>query len=86
MASANLPEQIIGTPLFIPSANNFFSIDAGALPNGNDCLKILGATNRDYKAYHAAPTLHPDLLQADAVRLVDVVHLQGWQHHTGRLG
>ena len=86
MASANLPEQIIGTPLFIPSANNFFSIDAGALPNGNDCLKILGATNRDYKAYHAAPTLTPRPTSSGRCTLAHVVHLQGWQHHTGRLG
>ena len=59
MASANIPESIVGTPLFVPSANNFFSIETAGLPNGEDCLKVLGGTNRDYKAYVAAQTLSP---------------------------
>lgn len=55
MASANIPENIIGVPLFVPSANNFFSIEAGGMPNGDSCLKVLGGTSQDYKAHQVAP-------------------------------
>lgn len=61
MPSYTIPEEIIGIPLFVPSPNDFFEIDVGGLPNGQDCLKILGATNRNYKAYQAAQILSPDV-------------------------
>jgi hypothetical protein len=62
MASVNIPEEIIGVPLFVPSANNFFQIDVGGMPNGDDCLSVLGATSRDHKAFIPAPSLTPDIL------------------------
>jgi hypothetical protein len=59
MASVNIPEEIIGVPLFVPSANNFFQIDVGGMPNGDDCLSVLGATSRDHKAFMPAPATTP---------------------------
>jgi hypothetical protein len=61
MPSYNIPEEIIGIPLFVPSPYDFFEIEVGGLPNGQDCLKINGATNRNYKAYQAAQILTPNV-------------------------
>jgi hypothetical protein len=55
MAAATTPETVLGVPFFIPSANNFFSVSAGGLPNGDDCLNVLGATNNDVLAVQRAP-------------------------------
>lgn len=54
MPDYNIPESVIPGNLFVPSANDYFSIDAGGLPNGDDCLLISGATSSDYKAYQTA--------------------------------
>lgn len=56
MAAATIPEQVIGLPLFVPSGNNFFSLAAGAMPNGDDCLNILGATSNDALAIQRCST------------------------------
>lgn len=55
MASYTIPEEIIGVPLFVPDAYDFFSIESAGLPNGDDCLKVLGGTSQDYKALQPAP-------------------------------
>lgn len=54
MAAATIPETITGLPFFVPSANNFFSLSVGGLPNGDDCLNVLGATNNDVLAVQRA--------------------------------
>jgi hypothetical protein len=64
MASVTIPEEIVGIPLFVPSSNNFFSVESGGLPNGEDCLKVLGGTSRDYKAFQNAETLVPDVFRS----------------------
>lgn len=61
MASYNIPEEIVGIPLFVPNDYDFFSIETAGLPNGDDCLKIHGATNSNYKAFQAAQTLSPNV-------------------------
>jgi hypothetical protein len=64
MPSYTIPEEIVGVPLFVPSANDFFSVDVGGLPNGEDCLLISGGTNRNYKAFMEAPTLTPNVFRS----------------------
>lgn len=66
MASFEIPEEVIGVPLFVPSANNFFSVEAAGMPNGDSCLVVHGDTNRDYKAFQKAQTVSPDLFNTNA--------------------
>lgn len=61
MSTYTIPEEIIGLPLFVPPGNDYFSIEDGGLPNGDDCLIVQGAVSRSYKAFQAAPTLSPNL-------------------------
>jgi hypothetical protein len=61
MASFQLEENVIGIPLFVPDAYNFFSIDPGGMPNGDDCLIIHGDVNTSYKAFQRAQTVSPNL-------------------------
>jgi len=74
MTSYNIPEEIVGVPLFVPTAHSFMNIEAGGMPNGDDCLKLLGATNRDYKAFQPVQTVSPDLFRARNVGTAGV----GW--------
>lgn len=71
MASYNIPEEVIGVPLFVPEANDFFSIEDSGLPNGDPCLVIHGDVSTDYKAYQPAPTLDPNILKAREGELPD---------------
>jgi hypothetical protein len=59
MASYNIPESIIGVPLFVPDGNDFFSIEAAGMPNGDSCLVVHGDVSTNYKAYVAAQTVAP---------------------------
>jgi hypothetical protein len=61
MASYTIPEEIIGVPLFVPDAHDFFSIGAGEMPNGDDCLVVHGDVSPDYKAFQVAPVLSPNI-------------------------
>lgn len=61
MASYTIPEDVIGVPLFVPSAYDFFSIETAGMPNGDNCLKIHGATSSDYKAFLPAQVVSPPL-------------------------
>ena len=62
MASFTIPEEIIGIPLFVPSAYNFFEIETGGMPNGDDCLIVRGDLSTTYRAFQAAPLgLTPDI-------------------------
>jgi len=63
MASYTIPEKITGIPLFVPSDFDFFQVENGGLPNGDKCLIVNGAVNRDYKAFQAAQTLSPNLFK-----------------------
>lgn len=54
MSVYTIPEEVIGIPLFVPPTNDYFQIENGGLPNGDDCLIVNGAVNRDYKAFQAA--------------------------------
>lgn len=64
MASYVIPEEIVGIPLFVPSNHDFFLVEDGGMPNGDDCLIINGAVNRDYKAFQAAQTLTPNVFKS----------------------
>lgn len=57
MASYTIPESVLGIPLFVPTTNDYFSITAGGMPNGDDHLSIAGATSSNYKAMMNAPEL-----------------------------
>lgn len=59
--SYEIPELITGVPLFVPTANDFFSIEPGGLPNGDDCLVVHGDVSRDYKAFQPAQSLSPNV-------------------------
>lgn len=59
MASYTIPEDVIGIPLFVPSAHDYFSIDVGGMPNGEDCLVVNGAVSTNYKAFQHAQVLTP---------------------------
>lgn len=59
MGAFTLPEEIIGIPLWVPDANNYFQIEEDSMPNGDPALVINGAVNDGYKAILAAPTLSP---------------------------
>lgn len=61
MASHYLPETVLDLELFIPETNDFFSIDAGGMPNGDDCLTVHGNVSRNYKAFVNASTLTPNI-------------------------
>ena len=63
MASYTIPESVIGVPLFVPDGNDRFSIEAGGLPNGDDCLKIAGNLGADYKAFMSAPEITPNIFR-----------------------
>lgn len=55
MANYTIPEEVIGIPLFVPEANDYFSIEPAGMPNGDPCLVVHGDVSRDYKAYQVAP-------------------------------
>lgn len=59
MPSATIPENIIGVPLFVPDANNFFEINTGGMPNGDDCLRVRGDLSRNHKAFMPSPATTP---------------------------
>lgn len=61
MASYLIPEQIVGLPLFVPAANDFFSVDVGGMPNGENCLVMHGDVDRKYKAFMVPPVLSPNV-------------------------
>lgn len=61
MPSYVIPEEVTGVPLFVPEANDFFSIEDGGLPNGDPCLVVHGDVSNNYKAYQLAPTLSKDI-------------------------
>lgn len=61
MASVEIPEVVIGVPLFVPDDYNHFSIGAGEGPGGQDCLVVHGNVNRDYKAFQASPVTVPPI-------------------------
>ena len=63
MPSQVIPESIAGNDLLAPDAYNFFSIESGGLPNGDDCLVIHGDVDNDYKAFINSPALTPDLFR-----------------------
>lgn len=63
MASYTIPEEIVGLPLFVPDAYDFFEIEAAGMPNGDDCLLIHGDVNSNYKAFMPAPAVSPDLFR-----------------------
>jgi len=67
MASYTISESVIGIPLFVPDAHNFFSIEAAGMPNGDPCLVVHGDVNRDYKAFMNAPALSPDIFRETKV-------------------
>lgn len=64
MASYLIQEAIAGADLFVPDANDYFTIDAGSMPNGSDSIQIDGATSTDYKAFVPSPSLSPNLLRS----------------------
>lgn len=63
MSSYTLSEEIVGVPLFVPTDYDYFSIETAGLPNGDDCLKVLGATNRNGKAFQPAQVVSPNLFK-----------------------
>lgn len=63
MASYTIPEEVIGVPLFVPDAHDFFEIASGAMPNGDDCLRIRGDISADYKAFQPAPSTSPNIAE-----------------------
>lgn len=64
MASFTIPELIIPGGLFVPDEYNYFSIESGGLPNGEDCLVVHGDVSQNYKAFQKAPVLSPDLMNS----------------------
>lgn len=63
MASYEIPEEIIGVPLFVPDGHDYFSIESGGMPNGDDCLVVHGDVSPYYKAFQPAPSVSPDLFR-----------------------
>lgn len=56
MSSYTIPEEILGVPLFVPDQYDYFSVEAGGMPNGDDCLIVHGDVSNTYKAFIFAPT------------------------------
>lgn len=69
MGSFTMPEDILGIPLWVPSFNDYFDIETGAMPNGDSCLAVRGDVSNAYKAFMAAPVLSPH----DIFNVPDVV-------------
>lgn len=63
MASYTIPEHVIPGELFVPDGHDYFSIESGGLPNGDDCLVVHGDVSTDYKAFQPAPALSPDMFR-----------------------
>lgn len=61
MASYEIPEEIIGVPLFVPDGNDYFEIVPGGMPNGDSCLRVRGDLSTNYKAFQPAPTTSPNI-------------------------
>jgi hypothetical protein len=59
MPTYQIPESILGQAFFVPSSHDFFSIDSGGLPNGDDALIVQGNVNRNYKAFCEPPVVTP---------------------------
>jgi hypothetical protein len=59
MSRFTIPEEVIGVPLWVPDANNFFEIEESGMPNGDPCLVMRGDINPNYKAFLPAPTMSP---------------------------
>lgn len=66
MASYVIPEEIIGIPLFVPDTYDYFSIDSGGLPNGDDCLVVHGDVSQTFLAFQKAQTLSPNVFLSRA--------------------
>lgn len=49
--SSEISELIIPGTLFAPTAQDHFSLISGGMPNGDDCIRIDGATSTDHGAY-----------------------------------
>lgn len=56
-----LPEEVTGIPLFVPTNYDYFSVESGGLPNGDDCLVVHGDVSQSYKAFQKAQTLSPNV-------------------------
>ena len=67
MASFEIPEEVIGVPLFVPSDYNFFSVEAAGMPNGDSCLVVHGDVNRAYKAFQTPQVVTPAIFTDLAV-------------------
>lgn len=53
-----ISEIVEGADLFIPTSYDFFSIDTGGLPNGDDCLVVHGDLG-NYLAFVRCPDIGP---------------------------
>jgi hypothetical protein len=62
MSRFTMLEQVIGVPLWVPDAHDFFEIEEEALPNGDPCLVMRGDINAGYKAFMKAPVMSKDVL------------------------
>lgn len=67
MASFEIPEEIIGVPLFVPDLNNYFSVEAAGMPNGDSCLIVHGDVSQDYKAFQKPQVTSPALFTDGSV-------------------
>ena len=52
--SRQIPEIIVPGSLFVPTLNDQFSIVAGGMPNGDDCLRVDGAADTNHSAWQDA--------------------------------
>lgn len=59
MGAFTLPEEILGVPLWIPDAHNYFEVEDDSMPNGDPALVVRGDLSTDYKAFIRAPVLSP---------------------------
>lgn len=57
-----IPEIVVGADLFVPAAGDYFSIESGGLPNGDDCLIVHGDVSADHWAFCKAPVLSPNMM------------------------
>src|SRR5262245_27474684 len=60
MATYTIPEEVIGIPLYVPSAYDRFAVETSAMPNGDSCLRIDGNLG-SYRAFQAAQTITPKI-------------------------
>lgn len=74
MTTFTIPEEVIGIPLWVPTTNDFFTVEAAGMPNGDPALVVHGDVNDTYKAFMQAPVMSP----VDVFNVGDMFAARQW--------